>query len=102
MFQVPLDKSQYLVPEQSEWRVSRDGDMLEKRAHPDRDSVGDMRVRYYSLGNATKRLMVSMIGMQKDLTIIPPEESGEEENQQGIFRLALGEDKSLKDMIKDA
>ena len=55
--------------------------MLEKRANPNRDTVGDMRVRYYSLGVSTQRLMISIIGLQKGLSIIPPEESEEEEDQ---------------------
>lgn len=45
----PLEKSEFIAHEQAEWHVSRDGDMIEKRAHPDRDTVGDIRIRYYSL-----------------------------------------------------
>ncbi len=45
----PLSKSEFIVHELAEWHVSRDGDMIEKRAHPDRDTVGDIRIRYYSL-----------------------------------------------------
>ncbi len=68
--------------------------MLERRLNPESDTVGDIRVRYFthrSFIEEGERVHVSILGRQKGETL---------SFDQGLI-MKIGQDKSLNELIED-
>ena len=60
-----------LIGNRGQWSVSQDGEYIQRKVNPEEDSVGDVRVKFYSTRQAlmNQRVTVSILGIQKGETI---------------------------------